>query len=77
MPPTIQLQADPFLREETLVASFSTARYLRSILGECGLVIESSEDHADDEISVPLSMYDDFDSFLRCMTRISGQSCAQ
>lgn len=71
MPPMVQLKADPTLRDGILVASFSTARELRTCLKNCGLEIESCDTHDNETISVSVGMYDEFSAFLRAHQMIS------
>lgn len=65
MPPMVQLTADPTLQDGILVASFSTARELRTVLKNSGLAIESCDSHDDETISVSVDLYDEFSAFLR------------
>ena len=70
MPPTLEVQVNPMLRDETIVASFDTASQLREILSETGLMVATNSKFDDNVVSVSESLYEDFSTFLRCYQNV-------
>lgn len=64
MPPKIHLTSDTRLGFSTILASFRTARELRTILGPDTYRIECDEHCPDEQITVSPDLFDAFNLFI-------------